>query len=44
MPLKLDVGASFPDFELPDEHGENRSISELAGKQPLILAFFRGPW
>ena len=42
--MKLDVGASFPDFELQDERGEKRSIAELAGKQPLLLAFFRGPW
>ena len=44
MPLKLKPGDRFPDLTLPDHTGESRSISSLADGQPLILAFFRGPW
>jgi peroxiredoxin len=29
---------------LRDQRGEEVSIEELAGGQPLILAFYRGPW
>jgi peroxiredoxin len=44
MALKLKPGDRFPDLALPDHTGEPRSISAVAAGQPLILAFFRGPW
>lgn len=44
MPLRLKPGDRFPDLELPDETGRSVSISALADGQPLLLAFFRGPW
>jgi peroxiredoxin len=44
MPLKFDVGDRFPDWELTDDRGQKQTISGLADRQPLVLAFFRGPW
>jgi len=44
MPLKLRPGDSFPDAVLRNESGEKVSLSEVAGGQPLLLAFYRGPW
>ena len=38
MPTKL------PDLSLPDQGGAPRSLSELAGGDPLILHTFRGHW
>ena len=44
MPLKYDVGQKLPSMGLVDDRGRESSIEEVAGGQPLILAFFRGPW
>ena len=44
MPLKLEIGDLFPDLELSDDRDQKLSISTVANGQPLILAFFRGPW
>ncbi len=44
MPLKLKPGDAFPSISLPDHTGQETSISELAGGQPLILTFYRGAW
>ena len=44
MALNLDVGDTFPDITLPDDRGNERPLSEIAKRQPLFLAFFRGPW
>ena len=44
MALKYDVGQKFPSIRLVDDREREVSIAELAGGQPLILAFFRGPW
>lgn len=44
MALKLKPGDRFPDLTLPDDTGRPIAISALADGQPLILAFFRGPW
>lgn len=38
------IGQRFPDFELPDQDGQLIKISQLAGKFPLILTFYRGYW
>ena len=44
MPLKFEVGDTFPDMTLRDDRGRPVSVSEVAQGQPLFLAFFRGPW
>lgn len=44
MPLNLDVGDTFPDHRLCDDTENEVSVSEVANRQPLFLAFFRGPW
>ena len=44
MPLKYDVGQKLPSMNLVDDRGRDSSIEDVAGGQPLILAFFRGPW
>lgn len=36
--------ASLPDLELPDHDGTPRTLSALAGGDPLILHTFRGHW
>lgn len=35
-------GARFPDLELPDHAGNARTLSELAGGDPVVLHFYRG--
>src|ERR1700751_577024 len=35
-------GGSFPDYELPDHTGTVRRLSELQGRDPLILTLARG--
>src|SRR3954453_19561513 len=35
-------GAVFPDYELPDHAGVVRTLSELQGRDPLILTLARG--
>ncbi len=44
MPLKYDVGQKLPSISLVDDRGREGSIEDVAGGQPLILSFFRGPW
>jgi peroxiredoxin len=44
MPLKLEVGDTFPSLSLTSDRGQSVSIAELADGRPLILAFYRGPW
>jgi peroxiredoxin len=34
----------LPDLQLPDQDGSTRSLTELAGGDPLILHTFRGHW
>jgi peroxiredoxin len=38
------VGQRFPDFELPDHEGQSITLSQIAGKFPLIVTFYRGYW
>jgi peroxiredoxin len=40
----LRPGSPFPDLRLPDHTARERSLSELAAAQPLVLAFIRGWW
>ena len=35
------VGATIPDFSLPDQHGEMRSLKSLLGPKGTVLVFFR---
>ena len=40
----LPVGATAPDFELPDALGRTVRSSDLLALGPLVLNFFRGRW
>ncbi len=44
MRADLEPGGRFPDLELPDQAGNVRRLSELAGGDPLVLVFSRGWW
>ncbi len=44
MPLQYEVGQKFPSVRLVDDRENERSIEELSGGRPLLLAFYRGPW
>ena len=35
------VGATVPDFSLPDQHGVTRSLKSLMGPKGAILVFYR---
>jgi peroxiredoxin len=35
-------GKTFPDYQLPDQSGLLRKLSELQGDDPLILTLSRG--
>ena len=37
----LEVGERAPDFELPDQNGRRRRLSDLSGREGLLLAFVR---
>ncbi|MBI2352471.1 MAG: redoxin domain-containing protein [Deltaproteobacteria bacterium] len=38
------IGKSFPDLQLPDHEGQSIKLSEIAGKFPLMVVFYRGYW
>jgi peroxiredoxin len=40
----LTPGNEFPDIRLPEHTGQELSLSEVAGGQPLVLCFVRGWW
>jgi peroxiredoxin len=40
----LVAGHEFPDLELPEHTGKKLSLSRIANRQPLVLAFVRGWW
>ena len=42
--MNLTIGQRFPDFELPDQDGQLVKLSDLVGKFPCILSFYRGYW
>ena len=44
MRADLVPGNPFPDLRLPDHTGRERTLSEIAAQQPLILSFLRGWW
>ena len=42
--MRADIvpGAIFPDYELPDQRGKHRTLSELQQGDPLVLVLSRG--
>jgi peroxiredoxin len=42
MLKNLNVGDTFPDFELPDENGVMHRLSEIQGANPLVVQLGRG--
>jgi len=42
--MRADIvpGATFPNYELSDHHGQHRSLSDLQGSDPLVLVLSRG--
>ncbi|WP_354700318.1 hypothetical protein DSM112329_00587 [Paraconexibacter sp. AEG42_29] len=40
----LRAGERFPDLDLPDHSGRERTLAEIAGGDPLVLLFSRGWW
>ena len=42
--MNLSIGKRFPDLELPDHKKERVKISDIAGKFPLVVIFYRGYW
>jgi peroxiredoxin len=42
--MNLAVGQKFPDVELPDHEAQPARLSDLVGKFPFILSFYRGYW
>ncbi len=44
MNADLVPGRHLPDFGLPDHVGNQRSLSDLAGNDPMLLHFYRGWW
>src|SRR3984957_8835062 len=42
MRSDIAVGAVFPDYELPDQDGVRRRLSELQGSNPMVLHLSRG--
>ena len=42
MRSDIAIGAAFPDYELPDQAGTRRTLSELQGIDPMILVLSRG--
>jgi peroxiredoxin len=38
------VGDQAPDFELPDQNGQDVRLSELLQRGPVVVIFYRGEW
>jgi len=38
------IGKRFPDLQLPDHEWQSIRLSEIAGKFPLMVVFYRGYW
>ena len=39
-PVTLKVGDKAPNFTLPDQHGQDISLSQFRGKKNVVLAFY----
>jgi peroxiredoxin len=42
MRSNMKVGADFPNYELPDQDGISRRLSDLQGSNPMVLHLSRG--
>ena len=42
MTADIVAGAVFPNYELTDQTGRHRKLSELQGPDPMILVLSRG--
>jgi peroxiredoxin len=42
MRSDIEVGAGFPNYELPDQGGVSRRLSDLQGSNPMVLHLSRG--
>ncbi|MFV2064597.1 MAG: peroxiredoxin family protein [Chloroflexota bacterium] len=42
MRSDITTGATFPDYELPDQTGKRRKLSEIQGQDPMIVVLSRG--
>ena len=42
MRSDIAIGAAFPDYELPDQTGTRRKLSDLQGIDPMIVVLSRG--
>ncbi len=42
MRADIQPGATFPDYELPDQTSRKRRLSELQSDNPMILVLSRG--
>ena len=42
--MRADIlaGSSFPDYELPDQTGTHRKLSEIQGRDPMVVVLSRG--
>jgi len=40
----LHAGDTMPDFELPNQHGEPRRLSDYLADSPVVLNVYRGGW
>ncbi|MES9956331.1 MAG: peroxiredoxin-like family protein [Sedimenticola sp.] len=40
----LRSGDAMPDFELPDQHGQYRRLSDYLAESPVVLNIYRGGW
>ncbi len=40
----LQVGATFPEFNLPNEKGEIKRLEEVKGEKATVISFYRGGW
>jgi len=40
----LKTGDTMPDFELPNQHGERRRLSDYLAESPVVLNIYRGGW
>jgi peroxiredoxin len=40
----LKTGDTMPDFELPNQHGERRHLSDYLAESPVVLNIYRGGW
>lgn len=38
------VGEVAPDFTLEDQSGQKVTLSDVRGKSPVVLVFYRGYW